>query len=269
MCGQAVRGVGAISRYTARWFGPQGRKRNFLLAGLVADMATLGIIGSGKIGSTVARLAVEAGIDVVLSNSRDPETLADLVAELGPRARAATPAEAAEAGDWVLLSVPYSAYKTLPAEQLAGKVVLDAVNYASERDGRIPALDNGQITSSFLQDHLPQANVVKAFSSIACTHLRSLARPAGAPDRSALPIAADDSSARASAAGFIDRIGYDTVDAGPLDESWRMQQWNPVFVMPYVTGTYPPLDLDDPGVTAATAAIRTALGQAVNPAPRA
>src|SRR5690348_18323058 len=100
-------------------------------------MTTIGLIGSGHIGSTVARLAVAAGHDVVLSNSRGPETLADLVADLGPRARAATPAEAAAAGDVVVVSVPLKAYREVPVEPLRGKVVIDTNNYYPQRDGRI------------------------------------------------------------------------------------------------------------------------------------
>ncbi|EKX63976.1 NADP oxidoreductase coenzyme F420-dependent [Streptomyces ipomoeae 91-03] len=109
-------------------------------------MATLGFIGSGNIGTQIARLAVAAGIDVVLSNSRGPETLAETVAELGERARAATPEEAARAGDWVVVSIPLAAYRSLPAAALAGKVVLDTINYYPFRDGRIEVLDSSKNT---------------------------------------------------------------------------------------------------------------------------
>src|SRR5881398_1177898 len=156
-------------------------------------MATIGFIGSGSIGGTVARLAIAAGHDVVLSNSRGPETLADLVAELGPRARAATPAEAAAAGDVVVVSVPLRAYRDVPIEPLAGKVVIDTNNYYPERDGHIPELDDRSATSSeLLQRHLPASRVVKGFNNMYSGHLRSLPRPAGSLERSALPIAGDD-----------------------------------------------------------------------------
>ena len=149
---------------------------------LMDDMTTLGLIGSGNIGSTVARLAVDAGHDVVLSNSRGPETLADLVAELGPHARAATAAEAAEAGDIVLVTIPLKAYAQVPVEPLVGKVVLDTINYYPQRDGQVAALDEKRTTTSqLLQDHLPGAHVVKAFNNIFFKHLGSLQRPAGAP----------------------------------------------------------------------------------------
>ncbi|MBW8822056.1 MAG: NAD(P)-binding domain-containing protein, partial [Streptomyces sp.] len=158
---------------------------------------TLAFIGSGNVGGTLARLAVAAGLDVVLSNSRGPESLAGLVAELGPRARAATPAEAAEAGDLVVVSIPLSAYEQIPAQPLAGKIVIDTLNYYPERDGRIAELDANELTSSELvQRHLADSRVVKAASNIVVSQLFSLARPSGAPDRSAMPIAGDDAAAK-------------------------------------------------------------------------
>lgn len=149
---------------------------------------TLGIIGSGMIGGAVARLAVAAGLDVVVSNSRGPESLAGLVAELGARARAATPAEAARAGDLVVVAVPLRAYDRLPAAELAGKTVIDATNHYPDRDGRIAALDTGELTSSALvQRQLAGATVVKAFATIDFHHLATLARPAGAPTAAPCP----------------------------------------------------------------------------------
>jgi predicted dinucleotide-binding enzyme len=197
-------------------------------------MTTIGLIGSGKIGSTVARLATAAGYDVVLSNSRGPESLSDLVSELGPRARAATPAEAGEAGDLVVVTIPLGAYPRVPVEPLAGKVVIDTNNYYPERDGTIPELDAESTTSSeLLQQHLPTSKVVKAFNNIYYVHLAVLARPAGAPDRSALTIGGDDPDAKAAVAAFFDAIGYDTVDAGPLAEGWRYQPDTPAYCAVY------------------------------------
>ena len=130
-------------------------------------MTTLGIIGAGHIGSQVARVAIANGYDVVIANSRGPETLADLVAELGPKARAATAQEAAAAADVAVVTVPLRAIDDLAAEQLAGKIVLDTNNYYWERDGRIPALDEGRTTTTRLvQDHLADSRVVKAFNHI-------------------------------------------------------------------------------------------------------
>jgi predicted dinucleotide-binding enzyme len=188
-------------------------------------MTTLGLIGSGHIGSTVARLAVDAGIDVVLSNSRGPETLSDLVEELGPRARAATAAEAAEAGDLVVVTVPLKAYREVPVEPLRGKVVIDTNNYYPERDGHIAELDDESTTvSELLQAHLPDSHVVKAFNNIFFKFLATLARPSGDPERSALAIAGDDDGAKKSVTDLLDRLGYDTYDAGPLAEGWRFQR---------------------------------------------
>lgn len=188
-------------------------------------MTTWGLIGSGHIGSTVARLAVAAGHDVVLSNSRGPETLAGLVAELGPRARAATPEDAARAGDVVVVTVPLRALGDLPHEALSGKVVVDTMNYYSQRDGHIAELDEESTTTSeLLQALAPDAKVVKAFNNIFFQHLASLARPSGAPDRSALAIAGDDPGAKETVRRLLDDIGYDTVDLGPLSEGWRTQR---------------------------------------------
>jgi predicted dinucleotide-binding enzyme len=173
-------------------------------------MTTIGLIGSGHIGSTLARLAVAAGHDVVLSNSRGPETLVDLVDELGDHARAGTPAEAAAAGDIVVVTIPLRSYREVPVEPLRGKVVVDTNNYYPQRDGNIAELDDESTTvSELLQAHLPESAVVKAFNNINFAMLRDLARPAGDPERSVLAIAGDDPEAKATAARFLDDIGYD------------------------------------------------------------
>ena len=197
-------------------------------------MTTLGTIGSGKIGGTVAKLAAAAGYDVVLSNSRGPETLKVLVEELGPRARAATPAQAAQAADLVVVSIPLRAYPRVPVEPLAGKVVMDTNNYYPQRDGQVPELDDRSATTGqLLQRHLPGARVVKVFNNILFTHIETLARPAGAPDRSALPIAGDDAEAKAAVTAFLDAIGWDAVDVGPLAEGWRFERDTPAYGAPY------------------------------------
>jgi len=197
-------------------------------------MTTVGLIGSGHIGGTVARLATAAGYDVVLSNSRGPETLADLVADIGPRARAATPPEAAEAGDLVVVTIPLKAYRSVPVQPLRGKVVMDTNNYYSQRDGHIAELDDGSTTSSeLLQRHLPEAYVVKVFNNIYYEFLLSLARPAGAADRSGLLIAGDSESAKAEVTAFLDAIGYDAVDAGPLANGRAYQPDTPPYGTPY------------------------------------
>ncbi len=205
-------------------------------------MTTIGLIGSGNIGSTVARLAVEAGYDVVVSNSRGPETLADLVERLGPRARAATAAEAAAAADLAVVTVPLKNYREVPVEPLRGKVVIDTNNYYPDRDGHIAELDDESTTTSeLLQAHLPDSHVVKGFNNIYVDHLAVLARPAGDPDRSTLTIAGDDASAKETVTAFLDAIGYDALDLGALAEGWRVQRDTSAYVTPYATPgtTYP------------------------------
>jgi predicted dinucleotide-binding enzyme len=218
-------------------------------------MTTIGFIGSGMIGGTVARLSVAAGHRVVLSNSRGPETLKDLAEELGPLATAGTGEQAAEAGDLVVVSIPVKGYPTVP--RVAGKPALDTGNYYPQRDGQIAELDSGSLTSSgLLQRDLPQARVVKVFNNIFFRHLASLPRPAGAPDRSALPIAGDDEAAKAAVTAFLDSIGYDTVDAGPVADSWRQEPGTPVYGAPY--GPFS----DPVGTPASAATIRAALSAA-------
>jgi predicted dinucleotide-binding enzyme len=189
---------------------------------------TIGFIGAGHIGSQVARLAVKAGHDVVLSNSRGPETLAALVKELGPRARAGTTEEAATAGDVVVVTVPLKNYREVPVAPLAGKVVIDTNNYYPQRDGHIPELDDESTTTAeLLQAHLPTSKVVKAFNHIQAAHLTTDGRPPGTPNRRALVIAGDDAQAKAMVTTLLDQFGFDVVDAGPLREGWRIQRDTP------------------------------------------
>ena len=191
-------------------------------------MATIGLIGAGHIGSQVARLAVAAGHDVVISNSRGPETLSALVAELGARARAATAADAARAGDIVVVSVPLKNYRDVPVEPLAGKIVIDTNNYYPQRDGHIPELDNESTTTAeLLQAHLPTSKVVKAFNHIYAAELTTHGQPKGTPNRRALVIAGDDNGAKTTVTHLLDQFGFDTVDAGPLKEGWRIQRDTP------------------------------------------
>ena len=191
-------------------------------------MATIGLIGAGHIGSQVARLAVASGYDVVISNSRGPETLSDLVAELGPKARAGTVLDAARAGDIVVVTVPLKNYATVPVEPLAGKIVIDTNNYYPERDGHFPELDNESTTTSeLLQKHLPTSKVVKGFNHIYAAELTTHGQPAGSKNRRALVIAGDDAGAKATVTHLLDQFGFDTVDAGPLKEGWRIQRDTP------------------------------------------
>jgi hypothetical protein len=241
-------------------------------------MTTVGFIGSGRIGSTVAHLAVAAGHQVVLSNSRGPQTLGELVTELGPLARAATAAEAVSGAGLVLVSIPVKAYPdisgvaltgaaltgaALTGAALSGKVVMDTGNYSpARRDGQIAELDGSEpasraLTSSeWLEQLLPGTSVVKVFNNIYFKHLEYLSRPSGTADRSFLPIAGDDPGAKDVVTAFLDQIGYGAVDAGPLAEGWRQQPGTPVYGAPYG-----PFD-DEKGTPAGADVIRAALAAA-------
>ncbi|MGY1602521.1 NADPH-dependent F420 reductase [Geodermatophilus sp. SYSU D00815] len=219
-------------------------------------MTTLGIIGAGNIGTALAEVALDAGHDVVLSNSRGPETLTDLVADLAVRptnrgtVRAATAADAAAAADLAVVTVPLKAYRDVPAEPLAGKVVIDTNNYYPARDGHIAELDAGTATSSgLLQQHLAGARVVKAFNHIGARDIVGHRTAPDAPRRRALVVAGDDPGAREVVTSFVREIGFDVVDAGPLADSWRIEPGTP--------GYGPDLDADG---------LRDALERATRPA---
>jgi predicted dinucleotide-binding enzyme len=187
----------------------------------------IGFIGSGKIGGTLARLLSGAGHEVMVSNSRGPETLSGLVEELGPKAQAGTAAEAAAFGDVVVVSIPFGRYPDLPAQELRGKVVVDTGNYYAQRDGTFPA---GFGTSSeAVAAHLEGARVVKAFNSIRWDHLRDKGRPSGSDGRLAIPIAGDDDAAKQVVASLIDEIGFDAVDHGTLADGARQEPGTPVY----------------------------------------
>ena len=191
-------------------------------------MTTIGFIGSGNIGGTLAKLFAEQGYDVVISNSRGPETLADVVAELGPKARAATAAEAGAAGDAVVVTVPLRALPDIPVEPLAGKVVIDTNNYYWERDGHIEALDRGEATvSGLLQEHLPTSKVAKGFNHIGAADIPTHGMPAGTPNRRAIATASDHPEAIEFVTRLYDELGYDAVNLGPLSESWRVERDRP------------------------------------------
>src|SRR3954454_8409764 len=164
-------------------------------------MTTLGLIGAGHIGTALAQAALDAGYDVVPSNSRGPETLAGLVAELERRpsrrgaVRAATAAEAAAAADLAVVTIPVKAIGQVPVEPLAGKVVIDTNNYYPQRDGQIAELDEQRVTSSeLLQRHLPGSSVVKAFNHIRAAQIVGARPPAGTEHRRALAVAGDDAA---------------------------------------------------------------------------
>ncbi|WP_109209183.1 MULTISPECIES: NAD(P)-binding domain-containing protein [Microbacterium] len=199
---------------------------------LRAIMTTIGIIGAGHIGSALARAFPGLGYDVVISNSRGPESLGGVVAELGPKVTAATAPEAAEAADIAVVTVPLKALKDVPVQPLSGKIVLDTNNYYFERDGHVDVLDRGEATTSgLLQEHLPSSKVVKAFNHLYASDINAGGSPAGEPGRRALGTASDFPEAIDFVTGVYDALGFDTVSAGPLSESWRLERDRPAYVV--------------------------------------
>jgi 8-hydroxy-5-deazaflavin:NADPH oxidoreductase len=195
-------------------------------------MTTIGIIGSGHVGSNLARAAIAHGYDVVLSNSQGPDTLSDLVKDLGPSASAAAPAEAAAAGDFAIVAIPITTIDQVPVEPLAGKVVIATINYFPQRDGHFPEIDNGTTTvPGLLQAHLPTSRVVRAFSMINAGEMSGDGHPEGDPKRRALALAGDDPAAKQLVANLYNKFGFDALDIGGLDESWRVDAGQPAFVV--------------------------------------
>lgn len=199
----------------------------------VGNISIIGLIGAGNIGSALARAAVQHGYTAVLSNSRGPETLQELVRDIGGGAEAATAQRAAEQGDLVVVTIPLKNIGDVPVEPLAGKVVLDTNNYYPQRDGHIAELDDESTTTSELvQQHLPGAKVVKAFNHIGGSDIVNAGTPAGTPGRRAIAVFGDDDEAKRIARAFIDDLGFDVVDGGPLAESWRIQRDTPGYGKP-------------------------------------
>lgn len=194
-------------------------------------MTTVGIIGAGEVGSQIARAAVRNGYKVVIANSRGPETLSGLIAELGTRARAATASEAASAGDFVVIAVPLKRINDMPVQPLVNKIVLDTNNYMAWRDGRFPELESGETTVHELrQQQLPKSRIAKAFTHIQAPRLFISAKPAGAPDRHALSVSSNYPEAVELVTRLYDQFGFDTADNSPLNESWRTGPGQPAWM---------------------------------------
>lgn len=195
----------------------------------------IGFIGAGMIGSAIARLAVKAGYQVIISNSRGGDSLNNLIMELGPLACSTTPEEAARRADLVILSVPMSAYRKVPSEALDGKIVIDTSNYYPMRDGQIAILDEGELTTSELvQQHFSNATVIKALNNVDFHHLYFNARPESDALRTTLPIAGNNEKAKEKVDAFIHSIGYNTVDTGSLADSWVSEPGTPIYCLPYM-----------------------------------
>jgi len=205
----------------------------------------IGIIGTGQIGGTLARRFTAIGHEVFIANSRGPETLTELAQETGATALSAV--EAVRSGDVVVITIPEKNILKLPAglfDGVAGNViVVDTGNYyPQQRDGRIEAIENGLPESRWVEQQIGRP-VVKVFNNIQAKHLLELGRPIGSPGRIALPVAGDDAHAKSVILGLVDALGFDGIDAGGLDESWRQRPGTPVY------GT----DLDAQGVRRALA----------------
>lgn len=197
------------------------------------NITTIGFIGAGHIGSALAEAALHHGYRVVLSNSRGPETLTDVVEQLGDGASAATAEDAAKAGDIVVVTIPLKNIGAVPVAPLDGKLVIDTNNYYPQRDGRIASLDAAEeTTAGLLQAHLPGSKVVKAFNHIYSGDITAKATPTGTEGRRALAVFGDDAEARATVVAFIDEIGFDSVDGGALSESWRIERDQPGYGTP-------------------------------------
>ncbi|TMP39170.1 NADP oxidoreductase [Pseudoalteromonas citrea] len=188
----------------------------------------IGIIGAGAMAQTLAQHALKAGHEVMLSNSRAPESLSAIVEAF--KCYSGTAEQAAEYGDVVIIAVPLYAYNRLPKEQLKGKIVLDLLNYFPHRDGRVAPLHDSDITTSeLLASYLTGSRVVKAFNSITVQDLASDARSIGASDRRAIPIASNDEEAKTTVAKLINEFGFDAANGGNLADSWRFERFRPAY----------------------------------------
>lgn len=189
----------------------------------------IGILGAGRVGTALARLALAAGYEVRIATARPPEEIALLVEIITPGAKPGAAADVIAASDIVILAVPLSKYRALVPEQLAGKIVIDPMNYWAPTDGVLPEFEGEHSSSEVVQRFLPEARLVRSFNHMGYHEIEQEARPAGDPGRRSLAVAGDDAEARKVVAAFIDRVGYDTVDAGPLSASRRFGTGTPIF----------------------------------------
>ncbi len=195
-------------------------------------MTRIGVIGAGHIGRSFSLAAIANGYEIVIANNSGPETLSELVEDLGPNARAATAADAAATGGFAILAIPLSGATALPVEPLAGKVVLTTCNYFAKRDGPIAEIDSGELTvPQYLQARMPTSKLVRAFNHLDAAAIASDGTPAGTPNRRALGYAGDDPGAKKLAADLYEEFGFDAVEVGGLADAWLLDVDQPTFVV--------------------------------------
>jgi predicted dinucleotide-binding enzyme len=190
---------------------------------------TIGILGAGRVGTALARQALKAGYDVLIATARPPAEIALIVQFMAPGAKAVTAEAAARDSDIVMLALPLGKYRTLDPDSLAGRIVIDAMNYWAPVDGHIAEFDGEAASSQVVQRFLPGARLVRTLNHIGYHELEEQGLPHGHPGRQALALAGDDPDARQAVAGFIDRLGYDPVDAGELAASRSFDAGTPIF----------------------------------------
>ena len=193
------------------------------------ELKTIGILGAGKVGTGIARQALKAGYAVSIATAKPPEEIGLIVEFTAPGAVASTAETVMRDSDLVVIAVPLAKYRTLDASGLAGKVAIDAMNYWAPTDGSIEVFEGARSSSEVVQQHLADTRLVRALNHVGYHELVANARPAGHPERQALALAGDDVAARAAVAEFVDRLGFDPVDAGPLERARAIDIGTPVF----------------------------------------
>jgi predicted dinucleotide-binding enzyme len=196
---------------------------------MTSSTKTIGILGAGRVGTALARQAMKAGYDVLIATAKPPSEIALIVDMLAPGARAVTAEAAARDADIVVLAVPLGKYPTLHPEFLAGKVVIDAMNYWAPTDGTIAEFEGTASTSEVVQRFLPRTRLVRTLNHIGYHELEEQDLPNGHPERQALALAGDDAEARRTVAEFIDRLGYDPIDAGELAAGRKFDAGTAIF----------------------------------------
>jgi predicted dinucleotide-binding enzyme len=193
------------------------------------QVKSVGILGAGKVGTAIARQAIKAGYSVAIATAKPPEEIALIVEFTAPGATATTAEAVMRDSDLIVIAVPLAKYRTLDPAALAGKVAIDVMNYWAPTDGTIEDFEGFRTSSEVVGLYLPETRLVRSLNHIGYHDLEENALPAGHPDRQALALAGEDADARALVAEFIDRLGYDPVDAGSLKAARAMQIGTPVF----------------------------------------